>query len=317
MNLVTVVMTVAPVFGLILIGYVAGRSGYVSQAASKGVPEFIFKVAMPVLLFRTIATSKLPDIPLLSIVGTFFGAAAGTWLLATIVTRFPLRRPATDAPALAMGATFSNSVMLGIPLCLAHFGPSAAPILAIIVATDTGLLWLSAILHHAMVESSRSRSVLHALADLAQRLLNNPIILGCIAGLAWQWAGLTLPTVPDRIIALLAQAAVPGALCALGLALASYGLKSETPAVLMVTVLKCFIMPALAWILMSQLIPLPPLAAGVILAVSAMPVGANAYLFAAAYDRAPAAVSGAIALSTLVSVFTLTLLLYWIGNPTP
>jgi predicted permease len=40
-----------------------------------------------------------------------------------------------------------------------------------------------------------------------------------------------------------------------------------------------------------------------------MPVGANAYLFASAYERAPAAVSGSIALSTPLSLLTASALL--------
>ncbi len=216
-----------------------------------------------------------------------------------------------------MASTFSNSVMLGIPLCLSHFGPAAAPILAVVVATDTALLWLAAILHLAVAETDRTRSVGGALADLARRLMSNPVIIGCATGLFWQFTGLSLPPILDRVVSLLAQAAVPGALCALGLTLATYGLKGQIPAVVTVTLLKCLMMPALAWLLVTHVFALPPFAAAVILALTALPVGANAYLFAAAYDRAAPAVSGAIALSTPLSIATLTLLLYWLGVPAP
>ncbi len=89
----TVFATIAPVFGLILIGFLAGRSGYVSDAATRGVPEFVFKIAMPVLLFRTIGTATLPDVPVTALLGSFFAAATGTWALATLLSRWPLRPP--------------------------------------------------------------------------------------------------------------------------------------------------------------------------------------------------------------------------------
>ena len=311
----TVLLTVAPVFGLILIGYLAGRSGYVSEAATKGVPEFVFKIAMPVLLFRTIGQAKLPDVPVLALLGGFFGAAAGTWLLATLANRLVLRRPPGDGAAIAMGATFSNSVMLGVPLCLSHFGAGAAPIVAVIIAFDTAIFWLWATLHLAAAEGNRSGALGDLAGQLARRLVTNPVILGCAAGLAWQVSGLVLPDSADRVVAMLAQAAVPGALCALGLTLATYGLAGQVPAVVVITLGKVVIMPVLAWVLVRYVFELSPLAAGVIVVLAAMPVGANAYLFAAAYDRAAAAVSGAIALSTPLSIVTLTVLLYLLGAP--
>jgi malonate transporter and related proteins len=309
----TVLLTVAPVFGLILIGYLAGSWGYVSKAATKGVPEFIFKIAMPVLLFRTIGQASLPDVAILALLGSFFGAAAGTWLIATVANRFVLRRPAGDGAAIAMGSVFSNSVMLGIPLCLSHFGPGAAPILAVIIAFDTAVFWLAATLHHASVEGAAQGSLKAALGQLLWRLISNPIILGCAAGLIWQALGLTLPEIADRIVSMLAQAAVPGALCALGLTLASYGVAGQVQTVLAISLLKTLVMPAIAWVLVTKLFVLPPLAAGVILVLAAMPVGANAYLFAAAYNRGTAAVSGAIALSTLLSIVTLSAILFVVG----
>jgi malonate transporter and related proteins len=103
-------------------------------------------------------------------------------------------------------------------------------------------------------------------------------------------------------------------LVAMGLALNSYGLAGQVPAVLVMTVLKMLVMPLAAYALAVYGFGLPPLAAGVVVVLAAMPVGANAYLFAAAYERQPGAVSGAIALSTPISLVTLSALLLLLGN---
>ena len=50
---------------------------------------------------------------------------------------------------------------------------------------------------------------------------------------------------------------------------------------------------------------LPPLAPGVIVLFAAMPTGANAYIFAAQYQRLVNPVSGAVALGTLLAAVTL------------
>ncbi len=52
-----VFLIVAPVFALIAIGYAGALSRLLSDVAHKGISEFAFNIAMPALLFRTIATS--------------------------------------------------------------------------------------------------------------------------------------------------------------------------------------------------------------------------------------------------------------------
>ena len=57
-------------------------------------------------------------------------------------------------------------------------------------------------------------------------------------------------------------------------------------------------MPAAAFML-ANLLNLPPLEAGVIVPFTAMPTGANAYIFAAQYQQLVYPVSSAVALGTL------------------
>jgi predicted permease len=45
-----------------------------------------------------------------------------------------------------------------------------------------------------------------------------------------------------------------------------------------------------------------------------MPVGANAFLFASRYERAVASVSAAVAISTAISVFTVTAMLAFLKS---
>jgi predicted permease len=310
-----VLPTLVPVFGLVVLGWAAGRLGYLSEAAIKGLPEFVFRIAMPVMLVKTIGGATLPDVAPGALLGAFFGAMAVTWALAALLTAVPLQRPQTDGAALGMGATFSNTVMMGIPICLAHFGAEAASILALIILVDTPLLWFIATMHLALAEGRAGGAFSARMTQIAWRLGTNPIILGVVGGLLLQVSGAGLPPLLLRMIDMLAAAAIPGALVAMGLALNSYGVGGQVSAVAVVCGLKLIVMPVVAFLLARHVLALPPVAAGVLTVLAAMPVGANAYLFAAAYDRAPGAVSGAIAASTPLSFVTLSLLLLWLGTP--
>lgn len=304
----TVFQTVAPVFGLIAIGYLVGRTGFVSEAAARGLPEFVFKVAMPLMLMRTVGAARLPDVPAASILLTFFGAAAVTWVVAALLTRVVLGRGQADGSGIAMGSTFSNSVMMGIPLVLSAFGPEAGAVVALVVAFDTPIFWTWATLHLAAGEGNAGRSLAGLFGSLVARLATNPIIVGCVAGLLLQVTGATLPPLIDKMVTLIAQAAVPGALCALGLSLVSAELKGQAATVAVITLLKLLVMPAAAWAI-GHALGLPPLPAAVLVVLAAMPVGANAFLFASSYNRAEASVSGAIALSTPLSMITVSAVL--------
>ena len=68
--------------------------------------------------------------------------------------------------------------------------------------------------------------------------------------------------------------------------------------------LKLLATPAVAFVLVKLLNP-PPTASGVIVLFAAMPTGANAYIFAAQYQRLVNPVSGAVALGTLLAAVTL------------
>ena len=57
-------------------------SGLLSQAAHKGISEFAFSIALPALLFRTIAVAEVPALEPLYLWGAYFGSVAVTWVLA-------------------------------------------------------------------------------------------------------------------------------------------------------------------------------------------------------------------------------------------
>ena len=301
---------VLPVFGLIGLGFAAVKSGYVAAETGKYLAEFAVKLAMPVFLFRTmLGVEELPAAPF-ALIATYFGAGAIVWLVAALITAAVLRRPQTDGAAIAMGATFSNGVLLGFPLSLSAFGPEAAAPAAMIIALDTPLLWIAATLHIESFRTERSGSLIRAVAQIVFDLIRNPIIFGIIAGVAARYMGLTLPPLIDKGLGLLGQAAVPAMLTALGMSIATYKMAGQAPTLTTICLLKVALYPALAFVLGAHVFDLPPLWTAVAVLFAAMPVGANAYLFAARYDVAVGSVSTSIALTTAAAVITASALLY-------
>lgn len=301
---------VTPVFGLIGVGYLAGRFGILRPETGTGISDFAFTIAMPSLLFRNIATANLGNTDPVGVLIAFFGAAWTVWIISSVVTHFVLKRPAADAPAIAINAVFGNTLMLGLPLSFASFGDEAAGPIAVILGVHAALLWMTASVHMEWVtgggDSGRVAGVVQA---LIRDITRNPIIIGVLAGVVWRLSGVTLPGPIEKTLALLTQAGVPTALVALGLTLVSFQIKGEVPTLISIVSLKLVVMPALAWLIAVKLLHLSPVAAGVVVTFAAVPTGANAFLFSTRYDRAVNASSGAVALGTVLAAVTVSVVL--------
>jgi len=299
-------LIVAPVFALIAAGYAAVLFRFVSESAHKGISEFAFSIAIPALLFRTIVVSEFPDVSPYRMWGAYYGALAITWIAALALSALlrARREDREDGVVFAIGSVYGNIVMLGIPLTLSALGNEAAGPMALILSVNTPLLWLCGILQMELVSRKQTGSPLSVIRPVLADLARNPLMLGIGFGVVWRFTGLGLHPVVDRTIELLAQAGSPAALIALGINLFRFEVKGEKLSILVMCALKLLAMPAAAFVL-AKLLDLPPVAAGVIVLFAAMPTGANAYIFAAQYQRLVNPVSGAVALGTLLAAATL------------
>ncbi|HUS96319.1 MAG TPA: AEC family transporter, partial [Hyphomicrobiaceae bacterium] len=237
-----VLTTVAPIFGLIALGTIAGRRGWLGVDAGQGLTEFVLYVAVPALLFRTLAVIDSHAVIPFGLMLSYYGALAAIWLFAALVTWVVLRRPAADGASIAMGASFGNIVMLGLPLGLAFFGERAATPMALIISISSPVMWLVGSVHMALAgvavendaggRSGASYGVAARVVEFTKQLACNPIILAVLAGSAWRYTGLGLDPIADQIVTLLGKAAVPGALFALGFSLSRVSLRGQAPTVL-------------------------------------------------------------------------------------
>jgi len=313
-----VVLIVAPVFGLIALGYLLARFAVLSEAAGKGLAEFVFTAAIPALLFRMMVTAELSeDASPFALWGSYYLSAAAIWIAAALAAKIILKRPARDGASISMGSTFGNIVMLGIPLALDRFGAEAATPIAIIISISSPLMWFVATLHVEMASEHGQASWSAQIKGLMLSLVKNPLIMGLVAGLLWRWTGLGLHPIPDKMISLLGQAAIPGSLVALGLGLTAFEMRGQVSTVTFICLMSLVAFPALVWVLAFHVFSMPPVWAGVAVILAACPPGANAYLYASRYDAATGSISAAVAFGTVLSILSVTVILVLLGNQMP
>jgi predicted permease len=301
--------TILPVFGLIALGYLSAKSNFIAASAGRGLSQYVFNLALPALLFRSIVVIEPQAAPPWELWLAYFGALALLWIIATPLVRMNKALAGYGGASALMTAAFGNLVMLGFPISQAHFGDQATLPVSLVISIHAPVLWLAATIH---LETARhgKLSPLPLLRQLGLELLKNPIVLALLAGSVWHLTEFGLHPVADKLLDLLGDAGVPTALVALGLTLASYPLKGHGNGIALLIALKMLLLPVLVWAMVSFAISLPPLWTKVAVLLAAMPAGANAYLFAQRHDSAAAASSGAIAIGTAVALFTTAFLLW-------
>lgn len=305
----SILNVVLPVFGLILAGVLAGRFRILGQDSSEALNRFVYYFALPALLFLGMARVPVGQAANLPFIGAFFGGAVLSAAAVVVVARvaFP-GRPAEHALA-AMSGTFANTGYMGIPLFLTAFGPGSL-LPAFISTVVNTVVMIGAVITVIELEAHGGHGGRRALAAVARALATNPLVVACLAGVAYSAAGWTLPIPLATFGDLLGAAAGPCALFAIGLFLASRSLASliggrKAIEVGWLVVVKLVLEPVVTWGL-GLYLGLEPfwLAAAVILA--ALPTGALTFVIASQYRVYVERTSAVILASTIVSVITLS-----------
>ena len=297
--LLTSFAIVAPIFALIAIGFSSVKLGILSKAASDGLSEYVFVLAIPALLFRTVATADIPQVNPSGYWLAYFIPLAICWILASLAAR-AMGRDRSERAVIGFTAAQSNTVLIGIPLILGVFGDGGKVPIVLLIAIH---LPITMTIVTIMIEGgSGARAGLR----LVKSLVTHPILIGIGLGVAWRFSGLSIPAIPLSILGFLGQTAAPCALVATGMALTSVSFSGAKQMIATATLLKLVVHPVLVFLLATKVFGLPPVWAGVATLFAACPSGINAFLVAERYRKAEAIASGTIALSTLLAIATTT-----------
>ena len=307
-----VLVSLLPVIVLIALGFGAARLGWVRSTSVKDLSNLVFLLLTPALLFRTMSRVHLEQLDFKPVAAYFM--AVGLLFGSTFLLQGFNRRSAV----LALAATYSNTVMIGIALVTLVYGPAGLVTLLTLVTVHSLVLLTSATM---MLELAVARERLpgaaprHALATVLNALKNSiwhPVTLPLLAGLLFAWTGWQLPQAIETPLELMAKAFSPVALMLVGVTLAYTRVGAHWRPALVLAGVKNILHPLLVfalclWMGVSGL----PLA--VMVAAAALPMGANVFLFSQRYSVAEELITASVAVSTVLALLTMTLALMLLG----
>jgi malonate transporter len=306
-----VFVSLAPVFLLIALGYLAGRLHWIRDSAILDLSNLVFLLLIPALLFRTMASVRFETLDLRPVAAYFL--AAGSLMAVSIAWRGFNRR----SVVLALSGVFSNMVMIGITLVELAYGQPGLVTLLTLVAVHALILLSAATLVLELAVAREDRSGLTdtqappvwATAWLAfKRALIHPIPLPILSGLLFAQTGWGLPLVVDKPLQLLGSAFGPMALVLVGVTLARTPLAGHGRTALWSSLSKNLVLPLLVGI-SALAFGITGLPLTVMVVAAALPTGANVFLFAQRYQVEQASTTAGMGVSTALALFTLSIVM--------
>ncbi|WGH77258.1 AEC family transporter [Jannaschia ovalis] len=292
-----------PFFGLIALGYEAGRRNFFTPEATAYLTKFVFYFALSAMLFNFAANLSLAEIFDPTFLIAYLWGCAMVYLVATAVG-FLRGLSVAECAVEAQVATIGNVGFLGIPMFVLLLGPESAGPMLMVLAAD--LIVFSSLIVILITGSREGRVGLATMRTVGLGLVKNPMIMSIGAGILWSATGRELWTPVNEFLSILGAAATPGALFAIGASLA--GKTAERISVAgWLTFCKLALHPAAVALSALVLFPVAdPFAAQVMISAAALPVAGNVYILAQHYGVAPQRVSAAILISTAVSIVTVS-----------
>lgn len=303
-----VLSSLLPVILLISAGFAAARLHWVRETAVKDLTKLVFFLLMPALLFRTMGRVYVEQLDFKPVAAYFL--AVGVLVVGTFLLQGFNRR----AAVLALAVTYSNAIMIGIALVTLVFGQAGLvtlltliPVHSLVLLTGATVLLELAMASESASGSDRQRWLSTVLKAL-QNALFHPLTLPLLAGLLFAQTGWVLPPLMEMPLDLLARAFSPMALILVGVTLGFTRVGSHWRGALKLAAVKNILHPMLVYGLCLGL-GVTGLPMAIMVVAAALPMGANVFLFSQRYGVAQELITASVAVSTVLSVLTLTLAL--------
>lgn len=301
-----------PIFALIGIGYGAVRAGLFAASDMKTLGKYVLNIALPALLFNTVATRDLNEVLNLGYVVVF--ALAGLLTIGVTYLWFTLQGTGPARRAIAvMGSTCPNSGFVGYPVMLLVFPDLAGVVLALNMVVENFLLIPLCLIFLEASRDRQGKSLLRIAGGIILGVLRRPMVIGLMLGLLVMLSGLPVPQMITRLMEVLATSSSAIALFVIGGSLVGLPVVGQRSLAAQIVAGKLLVSPAMAGLVLLTLplIGLPLLSGDMAVAVvlsMAMPMFGIYTLLAQDYGHEGIA-SIALLGATAGAFFTLSALL--------
>lgn len=304
--MLVVVATIAPIFLIIVAGFGLRRTKLFPAEAWPPVERITYYVLFPSLLFVSLATADMNDLPIgemaIAVIGT---PAIMALLLLILRPRLSLSGPAFTS--LMQGGIRFNTY-IGVPLVIAFYGTATIALGALFIGfmvpfINVVCVWVLARYGDGEVNTRGT------LGEMAR----NPLILSCLAGIAVNVSGLGLAVPLETLFDLLGRAAPPVGLLCVGAGLDVVAARAGRAWVALSAAIKLMAMPLIA-LLLALALGLDDLSTRVLVIFHALPTAPSAYILARQMGGDARLMAGMLTAQTALGMVTLPIWIALLGT---
>ncbi|WP_237153383.1 AEC family transporter [Oryzibacter oryziterrae] len=313
----SIALNVLPIFLLILIGWALVRTRLLKASVGDGLGDFVFRVAVPVLLFRTIAEANFQGQSPWSLWVAYFSGVAVTWTMGHFAVTRLFGQDGRIGVLAGVSSAFANNVFIGLPLVSRIVGDQGVVALSILLSVHLPVMMIAGTLLMERAEriagGAEAQPIGKVLRTVGHNLVTNPLVVGLVLGALFHLGGMPLSGPIKVVVDQIAGIAGPAALISLGMALNKYGLSDGVRPALVTSTFKLVLLPATVFAA-SHLLGLSPNWTAALVLTSAVPTGVNAWLIANHFGVGHGLASSTITLTTAVGVVTVSAWAWLLGT---
>ena len=301
------------VFGYIFLGFLVKKTNFISDKMSRFYNFTSFNILLPIALITSFWNITFPRLIIYEIIITFFGAGIIIFIIGFFISRKFFYFKTDDSALFGLGACFGNSVAFGIPLMYSLLGPIEAMPYMVLVLFH-GLIHFT--YTTLIIEGYRNRTLpgLKLILKTIMGLLKNVVLFGIFVGLFLNISNISIPNIFKIILIPLSNIAFPAILISIGITLGSFKTIHNIFHSLVLTGLKNFIHPTIAFLIAKYIFNMSPILIVIATLAAALPSGSQTYYFSYRYNSPlQQTITSNIAISTFVSFFTLSFLIIIFG----
>ena len=305
-----------PFFAIIFCGSLSRLRGWFSEKSGRTLARFAFFVVLPPFMFIAITSIDVTALFHIGFVLRYELVTITMFFIAGIFATFVIRLTPQQRGLFCLNTAYPNYGYIGVPLAILAFGQQAAAPISLILVCDTiTLLVMTTIMSHDSATGHLGR----ALRDTIISMLRNPLLLSVLVGLGFSASGFQLAALPEQFLKMLAGAAAPTALFALGITLVGQPIRAALTELAAISLIKLMIHPALiaaAFLLWPSSQPIDPLWIQLAVLFASLPIAANVFALSQFYNVYTGRTATAIMITTICASitvpFTLFLLIKWL-----
>lgn len=309
-NLIFSLNATVPIFTLMVLGYLFRKIGLIDEKAAAWMNKFVFKAALPVLVFKDLADQDFAKTWNGKFVLFCFAATSISIAVIALLSKWIVKDRAKRGEFI-QSSYRSSAALLGIAFIHNIYGESASGMGPLMILGSVPLYNIFAVIVLMLTAENeenkengkkRIRSTIHG-------IFTNPIILGIAIGMLWSVLRIPQPKVVQTIVSNIAALATPLGLMSMGATFEFQKAIKELKPALIASFIKLFVLAAVFLPLAVAL----GFAGEQIVAILVMLGSAttvSCYIMAKSMGHEGTLSSSVIMLTTFGCSFSLTLWLY-------